>query len=46
MAIVIYEATAASQANWLTLSSLSSPILVGLAVIYFAATSWLVASLV
>jgi hypothetical protein len=41
MAIVIYEATAASQANWPTLSSLSSPILVGLAVIYFAVTSWL-----
>jgi hypothetical protein len=36
MAIVVYEATAASQPNWPTWSSLSWPILVGLVVIYFA----------
>ena len=41
MAIVIYEATAALQPNWPTSSSLSRPISVGLAVIYFAGTSWL-----
>jgi hypothetical protein len=41
MAIVIYEATAALQPNWPTWSSLSWPILIGLAFIYFAAMSWL-----
>ena len=41
MAIVVYEATAASQPNWPTWAQLSVPIQIGLAVIYFAVTSWL-----
>jgi hypothetical protein len=41
MAIVIYEATAALQPNWPTWLSLSWPILIVLAVIYFATMSWL-----
>jgi hypothetical protein len=41
MAIVVYEATAASQPNWPTWPQLSVPIQVGLAVIYFAVTTWL-----
>jgi hypothetical protein len=41
MAIVVYDATAASQPNWPPVSVLSSEIIVALQIIYFAATSWL-----